>query len=61
MVLVKLVDLVWLNKASITNFSFQDGLEVLQIYLPGWGGRGLTLIIRLISVLNWTELELDLN
>ena len=49
------IDLVWLNKASIPSFSFQGGLEVLQIYLPGWG---LTLIIRLISVPNLTCTEL---
>ena len=37
----QLVDLVWLNKASIPNFSLQGGLEVLQIYLPGWVGDGV--------------------
>ena len=47
------------QKKRLKNFSFQGGLEVLQIYLPGWvGGWGLTLIIRLISVLNWTCTEL---
>ena len=34
-----LVDLVWLNKTSIPNFSFLDKLEVAQIYFPrGWVG-----------------------
>ena len=37
----QLVVLVWLNKASIPNFSFLGSLEVTQIYLPGWvGGVG---------------------
>ena len=41
------------------NFSFQGGLEVTQMpMLDGWGGVGLTLSIRLISVLNWTCNEL---
>ena len=58
-----MVDLVWLNKASILNFSFLGNLEVAQIYLSGWGGwvGGVTMILRPVSVLNWTELELDLN
>ena len=34
----QLIELVWLNKASIPNFSFLGSLEVHQIYLPGWGG-----------------------
>ena len=33
-----LFDLVWLNKASIPNFSFLGSLEVAQIYLSGWVG-----------------------
>ena len=33
-----LVDLVWLNQASIPNFSLLGSLEIAQIYLPGWGG-----------------------
>ena len=33
--------------------------KVAQIYLPGWmGWVGVTLILRLISVLNWTGTEL---
>ena len=31
----ELIDLVWLSKASIPNFSFLGSLEVAQIYLPG--------------------------
>ena len=60
-----LVNLVWLNKTSIPNFSFLGGIEVAEIYLPGWvagwlGGWmgewvGLTVIIELVSV------QLDLH
>ena len=46
-------DLFSVNIASITNFSKQGDLKELQIYFGGVG-FGLTLIIRLISVLNWT-------
>ena len=53
-----LVDLVLLNKASTLNVNIEGSLEVAQIYLPGWGGVGLTVIKRLISVLNWTFTEL---
>ena len=60
-----LISLVWLNKTSIPNFSFLGSLEVTQIYLPGWvgweggvGWGGVTLILRLISVPNWTDTEL---
>ena len=31
-----LVDLAWLNKASIPNFSHLGSLEMVQIYLPRW-------------------------
>ena len=54
-----LVDLVWLDKASIPNVSFLGSLEVTQIYFFGWGGvggwvGGFTVIIGLISVqLDW--------
>ena len=58
------VDLVWLNKASIPNFSFLGSLEVTQIYLPGWGGWSHTdYMTNLSSRLNlhWTgKLELSL-
>ena len=36
----ELVDLVWLNNASIPNFNFLGSLEVAQIYLPELGGVG---------------------
>ena len=35
----QLVDLVWLNKASIPNFSGLGIPEVaVHLYFPGWGG-----------------------
>ena len=33
-----LVDLVWLHKASIPNFTFLGSLEVPPYYYPGGGG-----------------------
>ena len=52
----ELVDLVWLNNAPIPNFSIKGA----QIYLPEWVGHwvDVTLILRLISVPNWTGTEL---
>ena len=35
-VLYPLVDLIWLNKATIPNISFLGSLEVAPTYLPGW-------------------------
>ena len=53
-----LFDLVWLNKASIPNFSFLGSLEVAQIHLPGWLGGwvgGLTDSDNIASLSsNWT-------
>ena len=49
------MDFIWLINASIPNFSFLGGIEVAEIYLPGW--VGLTLIIRLSLRSNWTELD----
>ena len=50
-----LVNLDWLNKASIPNFSTQGSLKVAQIYVAGWvGGVGYSVIIGLVSVqLDW--------
>ena len=47
-----------LVNTSIPIFSFLGGIEVAEIYLPGWvGWVGLTLIIRLSLSSNWTELD----
>ena len=49
-------------KAFISYFSVLGSLEVAQIYLSGWvRWGGVTMILGPVSVLNWTELELDLN
>ena len=49
-------------KAFISYFSVLGSLEVAQIYLSGWGGwMGGVTMLGPVSVLNWTELELDLN
>ena len=47
-----------LVNTSIPIFSFLGGIEVAEIYLPGWvGWVGLTLIIRLSLSSNWIELD----
>ena len=53
------MDFIWLINASIPNFSFLGGIEVAEIYLPGWvaGWVGLTLIIWLSLSSNWTEFD----
>ena len=48
-----LVDLVWLNRAFIPNFSFLGSLDVAKIYFPrGWLG----VITRIKANLSSTEL-----
>ena len=60
----RLFDLVWLNEASLPNFSFLGSLEVAQIYLFGVGWGGFTVLIIQVSVQigpNWNyQLELSL-
>ena len=58
-----MVDLVWLNKASIPNFSFLGSLGVSQRYLPGLVvGVGHHIDYKTLSIvlaLNWsTETKL---
>ena len=58
----QLVDLVWLNKASMPNFKFLGSLEVAQTYLPGWGGwGGFTVIIMQVSVQTGTGTGTELG
>ena len=58
------MNLVWLNNASIPNFTFLSSLEVPHYYYPGggggWGLVGVE-IIRIKAVLSSTGLELELS
>ena len=56
------MNLVWLNHASIPNFTFLGCLEVPDYYYPGWGWVGVGVeIIRFKAVLSSTGLKLELS